>query len=128
MNRAAVVSGVTASLPIVLVAVLANAWLAGGDDPNLALVALTFVVLLAGFMFAGFAAARASAEGTPLQHAAAGATATWAVVQAIAVVVRLARGDGISPVGIVFTGLLAASAGIVGGILATRVPNQERRT
>ena len=128
LNRAAVQSGVVAALPLVLPAAVANAWLAGRDDPNAGLVALTFLALLVGFTFAGFAAARGPTGGAPLQHAAAGAAAAWAVIQVIAIVVRLVRGDGISPVGIVFTGLLASSAGLVGGILATRVPNQERRT
>jgi hypothetical protein len=128
LNRSAVGAGAVAALPVVLPAVVANAWLTGRDDPSVGLVVLSYLVVLLGFAFGGFAAARSSGAGTPLQHGAAGALAAWAVLQAISIVVRWARGDGISLLSIVFTGLLAASAGVIGGILATRVPQQERRT
>jgi hypothetical protein len=128
LNRSAVWAGAVAAMPIVLPAVIANAWLTGQDDPSVGFVVLTYLLVLLGFVFAGFGAARSSGADTPLQHGAAGATAAWAVLQAISIVVRMSRGDGISPLSIVFTGLLAASAGVVGGLLATRVPQQERRT
>ena len=38
LNRSAVVTGAVAALPIVLPAVIVNAWQAGVDDPNGALV------------------------------------------------------------------------------------------
>jgi hypothetical protein len=120
LNGVAVRTGTIAALPVVLPAALANAWLAGRTDPNPGLVLLTYLALLVGFTFGGFAAARVSAEGTPLQHGAAGAVGAWAVVELLALTVRLARGDGINLIGMVFTALLAASAGVVGGILSTR--------
>ena len=126
LNRTAVRTGVVAALPLVVPAAVANAWLAGRDEASTALVVLTYLVLLLGFTFGGFAAARVADEGTPLLHGAAGATGAWAVLQAAAIVIRLASGDGLRPFGIVFTGLLAASAGVVGGILATRSPNTLR--
>ena len=128
LNRSAVGTGAIAALPIVLPAAVVNAWQAGVDDPNGAVVAVSFLALLLGFMFGGFAAARTSDEGTPLVHGAAGAAAAWAVLQVVSIAIRLVRGDGVSPATIVFTGLLATSAGLVGGILATRSLNQERRT
>jgi hypothetical protein len=128
LNRPAVVTGVIAAMPVVLPAVVLNAWLSGRDDPGLGLVVLTYLAILLGFAFGGFATARSSGEGTPLMHGAAGAAGTWAVLQVLGIVIRLARGDGISPASIIFTGLLAASAGVIGGILATRLPQQERRT
>jgi hypothetical protein len=126
LNLVAVRTGAVAALPLVVPAAVANAWLAGRDDPAGALVVVTFLALLLGFTFGGFAAARVADEGTPLLHGAAGAVAAWAVVQAAAIVIRLAAGDGLRPFGIVFTGLLAASAGVVGGILATRAPKTQR--
>jgi hypothetical protein len=128
LNRSAVGTGVVAALPLVLPAAIVNAWTAGRADPNAALLVVTSLVLLLGFTFAGFAAARRSDTGTPLIHGAAGATATWAVVQALSIVVRLVRGDDLNPASMVVTALLASSAGVVGGILAGRAPNQELRT
>jgi hypothetical protein len=122
LNPTAVRAGVVAALPLVVPAAVTNAWLAGRDDPNGALVVLSYLVLLLGFTFGGFAAARVAGGGTPLIHGAAGATGAWAVLQAAAIVIRLVNGDGLRPFSIVFTGLLAASAGMVGGILATRAP------
>ncbi|MEK9580536.1 MAG: hypothetical protein VW037_08525, partial [Acidimicrobiaceae bacterium] len=46
-----------------------------------------------------------------------GATATlsaFVVVQVIFGIVRLAQGDGLSPIGLIFNGLLAATIGVVG--------------
>jgi hypothetical protein len=126
LNRTAVRTGIVAALPLIVPAAVANAWLAGRPDPNAALLALTYLVLLLGFTFGGFAAARVSDAGTPLLHGAAGATGAWAVLQAASIAVRLASGDGLRPAGIIFTGLLAASTGVVGGILAARAPKTAR--
>lgn len=123
LNQAAVRTGVVAALPLIMPAAVANAWLAGRPEPSAVLALLTTLVLLLGFTFGGFAAARVADSGTPLLHGAAGAAGAWAVLQAISVVIRLVSGDGLRPLGIVFTGLLAASAGVVGGILATRAPS-----
>jgi hypothetical protein len=127
LNRAAVRSGLFAALPFVAPAAVANAWLAGQDHPNGGLVVLSYLMLLLGFTFGGFAAARLSDEGTPLLHGAAGATAAWAVLQLVGIFIRVSRGDGVRPASIVFTGLLAASAGVVGGILAARAPGRISR-
>ena len=126
LNRAAVQTGIVAALPLVVPAAVANAWLAGRPDPNAALLVLAYLVLLLGFTFGGFAAARVSDTGTPLLHGAAGATGAWAVLQAASIVIRLASGDGLRPASIIFTGLLAACAGVVGGILAARAPKTAR--
>ena len=126
LNLTSVRTGVVAALPLVAPAAVANAWLAGQDDPQGALLVATYVALLVGFTFGGFAAARVADEGTPLIHGAAGAAGAWAVVQTAAIVIRLAGGDGLRPFSIVFTGLFAASLGVVGGILATRSPKTLR--
>jgi hypothetical protein len=120
LNRTAVRTGIVAALPLIVPAAVANAWLAGRPDPSAALVLLTYLVLLLGFTFGGFAAARVADTGTPLLHGAAGATGAWAVLQAASIVIRLASGNGLRPASIVFTGLLAASAGVVGAILAPK--------
>lgn len=121
MNRSAVGHGVLAALGIVAPAALANAWLAGRSSPEQALVLLTILALLFGFALGGFAAAREAGPGTPLIHAAAAAGGCWAVLQVVGTAVRLASDDGLSVAAIVFTGLLAASAGVFGGLLANRV-------
>jgi hypothetical protein len=124
LNGAAVRTGVVAALPLIVPAAVVNAWLAGRPGSNTVLAVLTSLVLLLGFTFGGFAAARVTDTGTPLLHGAAGAAGAWAVLQAASIVIRLASGDGLRPLGIVFTGLLAASAGMVGGMLAANAPKR----
>ena len=55
-------------------------------------------------------------------HGTAAALIVFVLVQVIAVLGRLDRGDGISIVSIVFTGFLAAAAGAGGGTLGARRP------
>ena len=44
----------------------------------------------------------------------AGQFSAFVVVQVIFGIVRLAQGDGLSPIGLIFNGLLAATIGVVG--------------
>ncbi len=120
LNQQAVLQGAVSAMWLVVPAVLANAWLAGQDDPNVVLALISMFGLLAGFVFGGYSAARVAGPGTPLMHGAASAAVAWAAVQVLSIAIRLFQGDGISPVQIVFTALLAASCGVVGGLLANR--------
>ena len=83
------------------------------------LVLLTFLFLLLGFAFCGYVTARHPID-RPLQHAAVAAALTFALVQVLDIALLLARGHQVNLPGIVLTGLLATSAGVMGGLLAQR--------
>jgi H+/Cl- antiporter ClcA len=95
-------------------------YLASEGDSSL-LVFLTFCLILLGFAFGGYAVGRSPVDN-PLQTAAAAAVLAYAVVQAVGLVVAVVRDRDISPIGIVFTALLAATTGMLGAVLARRQP------
>lgn len=113
------------SLTWVVPATILNLVAAANDVGSL--VFLTFLAILLGFAFGGYAAAREPLD-TPLQHAAAAAFLAFVVVQGVLLVVAVVRGSDINPVGIAFTGFLSACTGILGGLLAVRGvrPSQRR--
>ena len=87
-------------------------------------VLILFAVVLAAFVVGGYVAAkRAAAE--PLTNGAVAALLAYVLVQGYGIVRRLADGDEIRWLGILFAALLAASCGTVGAILATA---RRRRT
>jgi uncharacterized membrane protein YfcA len=95
--------------------------LIASSTDNRVLIFLTFCLILLGFAFGGFAVVRFRLTN-PLQHAAAAALLAYAVVQAVGVMVALVRNRDVNPIGIVFTGLLAACTGMLGAVLALRRP------
>ncbi len=119
LDASAVGRGLVAALAWVVPAAAANALAAAADAG--ALILLSFLAITLGFAFGGYSAARA-APTLPLHHAAAAAAAAFAAVQGVLVVVALVRGRAVSPVAIAFAALLAACAGALGGLLATRSP------
>ena len=112
--RAAVVAG--------LAIVVAQAIKSLTDtDANLVL----YLVLLFGLVFGGWVAARRQPT-SPLTHGALAALAAYGVLVAVVTAVRVALGrDLANPASFVFNGLMAASAGILGGYLALRNPPTE---
>lgn len=78
-----------------------------------------FFVVLAAFTLGGFVAARPNRD-TPQIHGAVAALAAFAAIQTIGVVRRLLSGDDINFGGVVFNGLLAATCGLLGGLIARR--------
>lgn len=96
-----------------------------GDDEVPALGIAAFLLLVVGFVLAGWAAGtQPAAERTPVQHGTVAAAAALVVVQVFAVLSRIAAGDSIRPVSIIANLLLAASCGAVGGLLAARSINR----
>ena len=67
----------------------------------------------------GWVAAKAAGDRIIL-HGALAALFAFVLVQAIGVVLRLARGDAVHPVAIVFTALLSTSCGMIGAELGYR--------
>ncbi len=85
-------------------------------DANL----LLYLVLLGGLVAGGRVAALRRPE-SPLTHGALAALAAYVVLIVVITVIRLALGREVAdPVSLVFNGLMAASAGILGGYLAVR--------
>jgi hypothetical protein len=104
-----------------LVPAAALNYLAAQSD-SVVFVFLTFLLVLLGFAFGGYAVARNPTD-TPLQHAAAAALLAYAVVQGVGVVISLVGDDEISVLGIVFTAMLAICTGMLGAVLAKRQPS-----
>jgi len=81
-------------------------------------VLVLFGVILFGFLLGGFAAARRR-PANPLVNGAAASFTAFALVQGYGIVRRLADGEELRWLGIVFAALLAASCGILGAIVAS---------
>lgn len=84
---------------------------AGTDQSNWVFLALMVIVIA---YLVGGAAAGKRVETSPFLNGAAATLAAFVVVQVIGGVIRLFQGEGLSPVGIVFNALLAATIGVVG--------------
>lgn len=110
----AAVSLVVAVPPAVAAQVRSDRGTLEGSNWVLALFALILVAFLAG----GWVAAR-RAEVAPLLNGALAAVVAFALVQAYGIVRRVADGDELRWVGMVVAGLLAASCGTVGAVLAS---------
>jgi putative membrane protein (TIGR04086 family) len=87
-----------------------------GTDANLVL----YLVLLGGLVAGGRVAGRRQPTA-PLTHGALAAVAAYVALIVVITAIRLALGKEVAdPVSLVFNGLMAASAGILGGYLAVR--------
>lgn len=122
LNVAAVRRGAIVCLLIAAPAAVISRLLAdndaGTDQSNWVFVALLAIVI--AYLMGGSIAGRLAAEA-PFVNGAAAALTAFVVVQVIGGVVRIVQGDGLSPVGIAFNALLAATIGVVGaGIGAAR--------
>ena len=112
--RAGALVAIAVCLPL---AVLAEV-LAGDDDEASGVVLLLFVAVLIGFASGGYAAAQRSL--VPYTASAVAALVAFVAIQGAGVIANLARGDGVEPALIVFNGLLAYGAGLLGAAVATR--------
>ncbi|MBL8778438.1 MAG: TIGR04086 family membrane protein [Acidimicrobiales bacterium] len=125
LDPRAVLIGATASLviavpPAVLAQIQSDRDALEGSN----WVLILFAVVLIAFMIGGYVAAK-RAEGEPLANGALAALLAYLLVQGYGVMRRLADGDEIRWLGILFAALLAASCGTVGAIVATA---RRRRT
>ena len=80
-----------------------------------------YALVLAGLVAGGRHAAR-QRQTAPVVHGLAAALAAYVVVALLAVILRLATDRDLDPVALAFNALIAASAGILGGLLADRAP------
>lgn len=123
LDRRIVARGAAAALVLATPAAVASSLLADNEDRYRGVLSALTLVLLLAFALGGFVAGRESSD-LPAKHGAAAAAAAFVVVQMLGVLSRLTRGDSLSAVRIVSGALLAASAGIIGGLLATRRPRR----
>lgn len=121
LDRLTVARSAAAGVLLAVPAALANVVLSSQDDRSALLSFLTLVVLVLGFLLAGFAAGLVARHDIA-RHGAAAALVVFVLVEIIAVLGRLDRGDGISLFSILFTGFLAAAAGAGGANLGSRRP------
>ncbi|MBA2283337.1 MAG: hypothetical protein M3527_09980 [Actinomycetota bacterium] len=77
------------------------------------------VPIVAAYVLGGYVAGSKRPD-TPLAHGAIAAFTGFAIAQAISVVVQLVQDESVSPVALIFNGLLAANIGLVGGWLSGR--------
>lgn len=81
---------------------------------------LLFGLILFLCAAAGFGAARLAPD-RPLPHGAAAGALSYGLVQTVGVVLRLARGEELAPVGYVYLALLCATCGMLGAMLGRRM-------
>ncbi len=82
-------------------------------------VFLFYAVALAGLVGGGWRAARRRPDA-PLVHGVLAVLVAYAVVAAAGLVLRIVTDRDIDPVALAFNALMAASAGILGTVLAER--------
>lgn len=114
--KLAVARGAAMGLVVAVPAALVNVVLGAQHPKPQAAINLSFLVVLVGFAVGGFAAGLEAPE-RPTAHGVRAALVAFVAVEVVAILGRLDRGDPISPIGIVFVGLLAAGAGWVGARL-----------
>lgn len=81
-------------------------------------VVVPFLAVLLGLAAGGYVAARLAPEA-PYSNAALAALAAFVAVQAVGIVLRVARDDPVRVTQIVFSGLLAYASGLLGGVVAS---------
>ena len=120
LNRSVVLAGAMMTLLIAVPAAIVTAWLSDDgatDDSNWTLLALLAIVI--AYLLGGALAGRA-VPTAPFTNGAAATLLAFLVVQAFAIALRLARGDDVNLIALVFNGLLAASFGTVGAWFGAR--------
>lgn len=119
LDRIVVLRAAAAGSLLAVPAALANVVLASQDPKPQGTLALTYFLALAGFVLAGFVAGR-EAPAEAARHGAFAALGTFVPVEAIALLGRLDRGEGLSIPGVVVVAFLAALGGLAGARLGVR--------
>ena len=119
LDARAVGAGAVLAIVIALPAALVGEAAADGEDDPSALVLLTFVVVLLGFVAGGWLAAR-RAPDAPFSNGAVAALAAFTVIQLGGVIANVIQDDPVHGASIAFSALLAIASGLVGAIVATR--------
>lgn len=119
INPRAVVTGAAVALAIAVPAGLLAQALddTGSVDDNSAWLLVLFGVILLGMGIGGYVAAVRRLDA-PLTNSAVAALAAYLLVQGIGAVRLLAAGDDVTWTSVPFFALLAAAAGMAGGLVA----------
>ena len=94
------------------------------DSESSGVNALFFFGAMAGFVIGGGCAAWIQRTGTPVSHGIVTAIGAYLAAQLVFVVIRLARGESVNWFGVFFTLSLVTLAGLVGGLLGSRLQSQ----
>jgi putative membrane protein (TIGR04086 family) len=109
-----VVVAIATTLPLAILGQLLSDYDDGGVS---GIVFLFFFLILAGLAVGGYVAGTRQ-PSAPLTHGILAALGAYLIVQAIGLVLNLARGDDVSLAAIVVNAGLAAAMGLVGGWIA----------
>ncbi len=113
-------AGAMMTLLIAVPAAIVTAWLSDDgatDESNWTLLALLAIVI--AYLLGGALAGRA-VPTAPFVNGAAATLLAFVIVQGVAIVLRLGRGDDINLVALLFNGMLAASFGTFGADFGAR--------
>lgn len=124
IDRSAVLAGALLALAVAVPTLLAGVVIDPDEESNLVLV--LYAAVMVGFALGGWRAARRRPD-TPFSNGALAALAAYAAIAVAASIIRVARGETPEAVPLVFNGFMAATFGIVGGLVASwrRFPKQE---
>lgn len=117
LDGRAVLEGAVVALAVAVPTVVAGAVLDPDVESNIVLV--LWGLVMAGFLLGGLWAGRRRPDA-PFANGACAALAAYAAIALVASVIRLARGDSADPVPLLFNAFMAATCGIVGGIIGGR--------
>ena len=115
IRAGALVCLVIATPAAIIVSVLAD----DGSTDQSNWVYVSFIAIIGAYILGGARAGR-SALDAPFLNGATATFIAFAVVQVIGGIVRVVRGDSLSPVALVFNALLASSIGAVGAWFGAR--------
>ena len=121
LDRMAVLAGAVVCVLIATPAAVVQSVLADDDagTDQSAWVFLALAAIVVAYLVGG-AVAGGRVPDAPFINGAAATLAAFVAIQAVGAVVRLVRGNGLSPVAIVFNALLAASIGALGAAYGAR--------
>ena len=102
------------SIPVTVIAALV-------DSDSSGVNALFFFGAILGFVLGAGCAAWVQRVGTPISHGIVTASGSYLAAQAVFVVIRLVRGDEVNWFGVFFTLMLVVGAGLIGGLLGSRL-------
>jgi putative membrane protein (TIGR04086 family) len=108
--------GAGVAIAIAVPSALAGQLLADAESN---LVFLFFLAVLVGFVLGGSAAARRAPEA-PFTNGALAAVAAYLLIQGLAIISLLVRGEPIRVPQILFNALVAYGSGLLGGLMASR--------
>jgi putative membrane protein (TIGR04086 family) len=109
------VVAIATTLPLAILGQLLSDY----DDTGASgVVFLFFFLVLAGLVVGGYVAGTRR-PAAPLTHGILAALIAYLLVQALGLVLNVARGDDVSPVAIVVNAGLAAAMGLLGGWIAS---------